>query len=685
MVLAGLDDVDWAAFDGAYGPCTEAPDILRAVASPDPETADEGRFEIGSSFWHQGTVYPVTPEVVPFLVELAATPGVHQRDHLLCTLGGLCDPDQVDGAQRDAVRAAVAVHSGPFVELLADPDPRVRAAAAYALAWAGPHGADALEARWAVEEDPAVRAALLPGLAMHDRRGAADRLRAVVMSGSAVERLCAAHTYTRLGLTVPAEAMGPLAEAFGSGVPASGPWFTARQPLEQLLRHLGPGAADALVAAVLARTPDASQVLGVLESFARDNRAAAANAARHVRTCLGAADPHVRAAAARAAYGLGEAAAGVADALAAFAERPDAGQERGTAVDTLVRLGHPAAPALLAAVLDAGAQPRLAAGALGAIVPVPFDGALLAAVRRRLADPAATRPMGIMERLQGGKNLRDLVELVASWGPAAAAAVPELRLAWNVEPTAVPAALAAVGAVDALPALRERARGGDVSCGHAVLRLTGDPADLLAAARAALDRPPRPDIGYRLRLLADAGPAAAPLLPTVRSLVAASGDDHDSRRLRVHAARLEWSLTGDAQPLVPVLRTVLRGLDHVASAAAELLAEFPPESTVDAAPLLRTMLAIRRPHQTVAAAHALRRLGAGPDELAGPLLDAAGQGSTPAVRLLVALDARDAAPALAALAAQERRVVRDGGYHDLPWEDDRFRRVVREAVAALGG
>jgi hypothetical protein len=685
VILAGLDDVDWAAFDGAYGPCVEAPDILRAVASPDPETAREGRFEFGSSVWHQNTVYPVTPVVVPFLVELAATPGVHRRDHLLRTLGGLCDPDQVNGAQKDAVRAAVAVHSGPFGRLLADPDPQVRAAAAYALAWAGPHGLDDLAARWAVEQDPAVRAALLPGLVMHDPPGAAARLRAVVESGSSMERVSAAHTFARSGVPVPAEAMGPLAEAFGAGVPVSGPWYQEREPLARLLRHLDPADAEAFIEVVLAGAPGVCVgVIGVLETFARDSHAMAAKVARYVGTCLRSPETSLRAAAARAAYGLGEAAAGVADELAAFAEGPAPEYEQRLAVETLMRLRHPAANALLSAAFEADRQPRITAGRLGNGPTIPFDEALLDAVRRRLADPEAARPMGVMQRAQSDRKVRDLVDLVGAWGPAAAAAAPQLRLVWDAEPEAVPTALAAVRAVDALPQLRERAHAGDVRCGHAILRLSGEPAPLVTAGRITLGRKPGMDTGYTLRLLADAGTAAAPLIPALRVLLEASGDSRDIRLLRVDAARLEWSATGDAGPLVPVLGTVLSGLDYVASVATDLLAEFPPESIVDTAPHLRRMLALRQPYPTVCAARALRRLGAGPDELAGPLSDVARQGCGPAVALLVDLDARVAVPELTELLASERRIVRDCGYHEIPWEDDRFRRVLRDAVSTLG-
>ncbi len=40
-----------------------------------------------------GRVYPVTVVAVPFLVELATTPGVHEREQLLVTLGMLTDPE----------------------------------------------------------------------------------------------------------------------------------------------------------------------------------------------------------------------------------------------------------------------------------------------------------------------------------------------------------------------------------------------------------------------------------------------------------------------------------------------------------------------------------------------------------------------------------------------------------------
>jgi hypothetical protein len=95
-VINGWDAIDWVGHEGAYGPATETPQILRAIASADPQTAADGRFEFYSSLHHQGTVYPATVLAAPFLVELAGRPGVHGRADLLSTIGQLCDPDQTN-------------------------------------------------------------------------------------------------------------------------------------------------------------------------------------------------------------------------------------------------------------------------------------------------------------------------------------------------------------------------------------------------------------------------------------------------------------------------------------------------------------------------------------------------------------------------------------------------------------
>jgi len=68
----GLDDIDWEDFADAYGPADDVPDALRAGSAGD----ESAWFDLWGMVWHQGTVYSVTPVVVPFLVRIATRPDV---------------------------------------------------------------------------------------------------------------------------------------------------------------------------------------------------------------------------------------------------------------------------------------------------------------------------------------------------------------------------------------------------------------------------------------------------------------------------------------------------------------------------------------------------------------------------------------------------------------------------------
>jgi len=81
-VLDGLDQVDWAGHTHAFGEASDVPVLLRAVALGG-DGAQQAVNELFGTVWHQGTVYDVTPAVVPFLGELAASEEVAERDRLM--------------------------------------------------------------------------------------------------------------------------------------------------------------------------------------------------------------------------------------------------------------------------------------------------------------------------------------------------------------------------------------------------------------------------------------------------------------------------------------------------------------------------------------------------------------------------------------------------------------------------
>ena len=85
-MLDTLDSIDWAALNGCYRPATDMPDYLRSLLSPVPEIQERAVEEIGGAIFHQGTVYEVTPVVVPFLFELLENDGVPGKENIVCLI-----------------------------------------------------------------------------------------------------------------------------------------------------------------------------------------------------------------------------------------------------------------------------------------------------------------------------------------------------------------------------------------------------------------------------------------------------------------------------------------------------------------------------------------------------------------------------------------------------------------------
>lgn len=151
-MLTGIDDVDWASLGHAYTEsATDVPDLLRGLASDDPAERDIALDGMYGAVHHQGDVYDSTVACIPFLFELAALEGLADRAaivRLLCSIGGdeEPDPEQIGGLFEDEeedaafVRpfldawAGVRERADVFLGLLDDPDAEVRAAAAGALA-----------------------------------------------------------------------------------------------------------------------------------------------------------------------------------------------------------------------------------------------------------------------------------------------------------------------------------------------------------------------------------------------------------------------------------------------------------------------------------------------------------------------------------------------------------------------
>ncbi|MFC9243528.1 HEAT repeat domain-containing protein [Streptomyces sp. NPDC057136] len=176
-MFAGIDEVEWASMEHAYGPADDVPGLLRGLASADPAERESALDGMYGAVHHQGDVYGCTLACIPFLFELVVDPGIQDRGcivELLTSIGGIdldeddeaeIDEEEIEGAANYAMAAAaVTAGAGVFFELIADEDPGVRLAAPLALATLHSHPVRVLallRERLPVEPDDEVRMALV--------------------------------------------------------------------------------------------------------------------------------------------------------------------------------------------------------------------------------------------------------------------------------------------------------------------------------------------------------------------------------------------------------------------------------------------------------------------------------------------------------------------------------------------
>lgn len=152
-MLEGLGKLDWSALSHAYGTAEDVPDLLRALASREALERRRALDELYSCLVHQGDRYEATARAVPFLFELLDHPEVMDKPEIVWLLNGCAIGDHVGylpggldtGPWRststrsaawmidayDAVRQRLPT----LVRLAEDPDPKLRLAATFALAW----------------------------------------------------------------------------------------------------------------------------------------------------------------------------------------------------------------------------------------------------------------------------------------------------------------------------------------------------------------------------------------------------------------------------------------------------------------------------------------------------------------------------------------------------------------------
>jgi len=160
-MLEGLGKIDWSAVEHAYGPAEDVPGLLRNLVTGNDEVRQCALDKLYGNVFHQGTRYPATPLVVPFLIEMCSDPEVSDRPALLELWAHLITGyfniqerpiwgdgelihwhdgtaqkdlgDPISLALHDIYRESVKGHE-LLCRLLDNQDPDVRAYAAYVLA-----------------------------------------------------------------------------------------------------------------------------------------------------------------------------------------------------------------------------------------------------------------------------------------------------------------------------------------------------------------------------------------------------------------------------------------------------------------------------------------------------------------------------------------------------------------------
>ena len=176
--------VNWRKLSHAYGSARDVPQLLKALTSEEATTRSQALDKLNASLCHQGTVYSATVASVPIFVELLQIPNIHDKSEILILLGCFArgfDEDEFEEflptGQKTAyssVFPALLDGLSLYLQLLNDPDSKIRAASSYLLtcfAEAEPTIVEEIFRALFVESDPLAQASFILNLP----KGAAQR------------------------------------------------------------------------------------------------------------------------------------------------------------------------------------------------------------------------------------------------------------------------------------------------------------------------------------------------------------------------------------------------------------------------------------------------------------------------------------------------------------------------------
>jgi hypothetical protein len=145
-LLSDLDNIEWGSIQGAYGGTENVPELLKQLTSSSIEDTIQALFGLSNTVFHQFTIYPATPVVIPFLLHLLENPTIVCRARILELLGDIASvcvsitPDKIADsthtefyAMHQQTYEALARGQTLYTEFLSHPNPSLRMMAAYVL------------------------------------------------------------------------------------------------------------------------------------------------------------------------------------------------------------------------------------------------------------------------------------------------------------------------------------------------------------------------------------------------------------------------------------------------------------------------------------------------------------------------------------------------------------------------
>ncbi|MFI5532191.1 hypothetical protein ACIA8O_27025 [Kitasatospora sp. NPDC051853] len=572
MSLDGLDAVAWDQLDMEH-PADRAEDIpgmLRLLARKGAEATESDCHPLWRLATRSGRMSSGAAAALPFVIGLATDPTMGARIHLVAALTAMYEEGPADEQWADART------------LLADPDPEVRRAA---IGLSG--GVPRLLERWRVETDPAVRLPVLialgeatavageGGSAVADARAV---LAAALGEDDPVLWVAAVHASAGLDREPAVRQVDRLVEVFSD--PALRPrfeevWYqplfdtpSTREDVVDWIAGRFEHDADAALSFALRlagrahRTGDSAlcrKALDLAWQLLTEYRSVGAALLPLAGGLLDHPDGAVRLRAVNILAALGPAAAPYADRLAELLDDDGAdadldGTVREVARWALARIGDPRAwPGLVEQLRAQGEEQGRSYGTGDPRRPDIMD--VLVPLRAH----ADVLLPGIAEAIrQGGARggaTQSFLEVLKAWGENAGPALPDLlplladtRTSWDVVRV-----LEAIGpaAAPAVPALRAgvvldspRAHW---AADAAAMRIGHDRTAALAFFGDAVMAAEAPWFGP-IGDLAGFGPEAAPYAERVRFVM-----EHTTHWPRLTAAVTLWSITGRAEPSMPVI------------------------------------------------------------------------------------------------------------------------------------